>query len=50
MQELATPSIGRAVQMACIEKEQGNLEWGRGILSFLKVGKLPTNNKLAQKN
>lgn len=49
VQEFATPSIGRADQIAWIEKEQGDLEWGRDILSFLKTGKLPTENKLAQK-
>ena len=35
--------------MACIEKEQGSLEWGYDILQFLKEGKLPSDHKLARK-
>ena len=46
---MATPSIGQADQIACIEGERGDPEWGRDILSFLRIGNLPTNNKLTHK-
>ena len=38
LQEPAVPSIGRADQIACVEKEQGDPKWGRNILCFLRTG------------